>query len=86
MGASPTTRWVDDRPGARDLPPRSCPAARLIDPRWAELDNVVLTPHSAANTSGVWTASAALAVDIVLQVTRGAQPEQLLNPEAWDRC
>jgi phosphoglycerate dehydrogenase-like enzyme len=25
----------------------------MTDPRWAELDNVVLTPHSAANTSGV---------------------------------
>jgi phosphoglycerate dehydrogenase-like enzyme len=50
----------------------------MTDPRWAELDNVVLTPHSAANTSGVWTASAALAVDIVLRVTRrhgtGASP------------
>jgi D-3-phosphoglycerate dehydrogenase len=57
----------------------------MTEPRWAELDNVVLTPHSAANTHGVWTASAALAVEIVLRVMRGEQPEQLLNPQAWDR-
>ncbi|MBV9012350.1 MAG: phosphoglycerate dehydrogenase [Pseudonocardiales bacterium] len=57
----------------------------MTDPRWAELDNVVLSPHSAANTQGVWTASAALAVQIVLQVLRGERPAQLLNPEVWDR-
>jgi D-3-phosphoglycerate dehydrogenase / 2-oxoglutarate reductase len=56
----------------------------MTDPRWAALGNVVLTPHSAANTHGVWTASAALAVEIVLQVMRGEQPEQLLNPQAWE--
>lgn len=56
----------------------------MTDPRWAELENVVLTPHCAANTSGVWSASAALAVDIVLQVLRGEKPTQLLNPQAWD--
>jgi D-3-phosphoglycerate dehydrogenase / 2-oxoglutarate reductase len=55
----------------------------MTDPCWAELDNVVLTPHSAANTHGVWTASAALVVQIVLQVMRGEQPAQLLNPEVW---
>ncbi len=55
----------------------------MTDPRWAELDNVVLTPHSAANTQGVWTASAALAAEVVLKVMRGEQPVQLLNPEVW---
>jgi phosphoglycerate dehydrogenase-like enzyme len=56
----------------------------MTDPRWAELDNVVLTPHSAANTSGVWAASAALAAEIVIKVMRGEQPPQLLNPQVWD--
>lgn len=56
----------------------------MTDPRWAELDNVVLTAHSAANTHGVWTASAALAAEVVLKVMHGEQPEQLLNPEVWD--
>jgi D-3-phosphoglycerate dehydrogenase / 2-oxoglutarate reductase len=57
----------------------------MTDPRWAELDNVVLTPHSAANTHGVWTASAELAAEIVVKVMRGEQPAQLLNPEAWNK-
>lgn len=56
----------------------------MTDPRWAELDNVVLTPHSAANTHGAWAASAALAAEIVVQAMRGEQPAQLLNPEVWD--
>jgi len=56
----------------------------MTDPRWAELETVVLTPHTAPNTHGVLKASWAMAVDIVLQVLRGEQPEQLLNPEAWE--
>jgi len=56
----------------------------LVDPRWAELDNVVLTPHSAPNTEGVWTASCTLAAEIVLKVLRDEQPVQLLNPAAWE--
>ncbi len=56
----------------------------MVDPRWADLDNVVLTPHSGPSTHGVWTASGAMAVDIVLQVLADEKPEQLLNPEAWE--
>ncbi len=56
----------------------------MTDPRWAELDNVVLTPHAAPNTIGVWEASATMAVDIVLMVLAGEQPGQLLNSEAWE--
>ncbi|MGH3370103.1 MAG: phosphoglycerate dehydrogenase [Nocardioidaceae bacterium] len=57
----------------------------LVDPRWAELDNVVLTPHSGPNTEGVRKASGAMAADIVLKVLGDEQPDQLLNPEAWVR-
>ena len=57
----------------------------MTDPRWAELDNLVMTPHSAPNTFGVWTASGAMTVDIVLMVLAGEPPEQLLNPEAWQQ-
>ena len=57
----------------------------MDDPRWAELDNVILTPHSGPNTEGVRTASGDMAVDIVLKVLRDEQPEQLLNAEAWER-
>lgn len=56
----------------------------MADPRWAALENVVLTPHSGASTQGVWTASGEMAVEIVLKVLRDEQPEQLLNPEAWE--
>ncbi len=56
----------------------------MSDPRWAELDNVVLTPHSAPNTHGVWKASNDMAAGIVIQVMlNDQQPSQLLNPEAW---
>lgn len=57
----------------------------MTDPRWAELDNVVLTPHSAPNTHGVWTASGAMTVDIVLMVLDSIRPGQLLNPEIWQQ-
>ncbi len=57
----------------------------MDDPRWAELDNVILTPHSGPNTEGVRTASGAMAADIVLKVLRDELPEQLLNPEASER-
>ena len=57
----------------------------MEDPRWAELENVVLTPHSGPNTEGVRKASGAMAVDIVLKTLRDEQPDQLLNPEAWAR-
>lgn len=56
----------------------------MVDPRWAELENVVLTPHSGPSTHGVWVASGAMAVDIVLQVLAGEKAEQILNPQAWD--
>jgi len=56
----------------------------MTDPRWAELETVVLTPHTAPNTHGVLKASWAMAVEIVLQVLRDEQPEQLINPEAWE--
>ncbi len=57
----------------------------MTDPRWAELETAVLTPHTAPNTHGVLKASWEMAVDIVAQVLRGEQPEQLLNPEAWEK-
>ncbi|MEO6120874.1 MAG: phosphoglycerate dehydrogenase, partial [Acidimicrobiales bacterium] len=46
----------------------------MVDPRWAELENVVLTPHSGPSTYGVWKASGALTTEIVLKVLAGEQP------------
>ncbi len=57
----------------------------MVDRRWAELDNVVMTPHSGPSTYGVWVASGQMAVDIVLKVLAGERVEQLLNPQAWER-
>ena len=56
----------------------------MVDPRWAELENVVLTPHSGPSTHGVWVASGAMAVDIVLRVLADEKAEQVLNPQAWE--
>lgn len=56
----------------------------MVDARWAELENVVLTPHSGPNTVGVRKASGAMAVDIVIRTLHDEQVEQLLNPDAWD--
>lgn len=57
----------------------------MLDARWAELENVVLTPHSGPSTYGVWKASGAMAVDIVLKVLGDEKPHQLLNPDTWDQ-
>jgi D-3-phosphoglycerate dehydrogenase / 2-oxoglutarate reductase len=57
----------------------------MNDPRWADLDNVVLTPHSAPSTDGVWAAGWEMATAIVLKVLHGEKPTQLLNPDVWER-
>lgn len=54
----------------------------MTELRWVALDTVVLTPHTAANTDGAWSAASALAADIVLRVLRGETPDQVLNPQA----
>lgn len=53
--------------------------------RWYALDNVVVTPHCAPATSGVWTAGWEMINRIVLATLRGEQPEGILNPEVWER-
>ncbi len=55
------------------------------DTRFFELENVVLTPHTAPNTVGVWLATGQLCAENVLRVLRGEQPEGLRNPEVWER-
>ncbi|MGH3771203.1 MAG: hypothetical protein ACRDRW_07380 [Pseudonocardiaceae bacterium] len=55
-------------------------AVNLIRPE-DELGEIPTRLHAAG-----WTASAALAAQIVVQVMRGEQPAQLLNPQAWRRA
>ncbi|MCC6178154.1 MAG: phosphoglycerate dehydrogenase [Chloroflexi bacterium] len=53
--------------------------------RWAALENVVLTPHSAPSTSGVWEATWVLGTESILRHQRGEHPPSVLNPEVWDQ-
>jgi D-3-phosphoglycerate dehydrogenase len=55
------------------------------EPPFTEFDNVVLTPHSAPATTGVWEAGWAMIARQMLQLAEGEQPEALLNPEVWER-
>jgi phosphoglycerate dehydrogenase-like enzyme len=62
---------------------------RVVEPstggRFAELDNVVLTPHAAGRTEGMWLAGGTMAAEAVLAVLRGERPVGLVNPAAWER-
>jgi phosphoglycerate dehydrogenase-like enzyme len=54
--------------------------------RWASLDNVILTPHSAPSTTGVWTATWKMMDEsIVGFLKEGKQPVGILNPEVWKK-
>jgi phosphoglycerate dehydrogenase-like enzyme len=54
--------------------------------RWAKLDNVVVTPHSAPSTGGVWEATwAMMQASIVEFLQDGKQPVGILNPEVWEK-
>jgi phosphoglycerate dehydrogenase-like enzyme len=61
---------------------------RVVEPctggRFAALDNVVLTPHAAGRTEGMWLAGGTMAAEAVLAVLRGERPNGLVNATAWD--
>jgi D-3-phosphoglycerate dehydrogenase len=61
----------------RDEPP--------LDTRFNELDNIVMTPHTAAATPKAQFASGQMAAESVLKVLSGQQPIGFVNPEVWDR-
>ena len=52
---------------------------------WAELDNVVLTPHAGAVTAEASARLAAMPVDNILAFA-GGQPENVVNPAALDHA
>ena len=55
------------------------------DNRFAQFDNVVLTPHIASNTLETRRAMSLMSVENVLRVLRGERPHGFINPEVWDR-
>lgn len=55
-----------------------------LDPRFLQLENVVLTPHIASSTRATRDAMARLAMRNLDDVLAGRRPAALLNPEVWD--
>lgn len=49
------------------------------------VDNVVLTPHTGAETREAIQNISLAAADNVIRVFKGEKPRSLLNPEAWER-
>ncbi|HRP77093.1 MAG TPA: D-glycerate dehydrogenase [Rhodocyclaceae bacterium] len=54
-----------------------------LDPRFFELDNVVLTPHIGSSTRATRLAMAMLAADNLIAALGGQRPPNLLNPECF---
>lgn len=55
-----------------------------LDPRFFELDNVVLTPHIGSSTRATRLAMAMLAADNLIEALHGRRPPNLLNPDVWE--
>ena len=55
------------------------------DDRFAELTNVVLTPHISGSTHEAQAVSAVMVVEQIVASGRGEMPHGLHNPEIWDR-
>ena len=56
-----------------------------LTPGLAELDNVVLAPHIGSASTETRSKMADMAVDNLLSVLRGERPENIVNPEVWER-
>lgn len=54
-------------------------------PPFAELENVILTPHALSITHECVRDMGQIALGSILDVYRGKHPFALLNPEVWDR-
>lgn len=50
-----------------------------------KLDNILLSPHVGGLTAGFMEQSAATVARAMLSVFRGERPENIRNPEAWER-
>jgi glyoxylate reductase len=56
-----------------------------INPELIGMENVILTPHIASATYEAREKMGQLAVDAVLCVLKGEKPENIVNPEVWDK-
>ncbi len=56
-----------------------------LDPRFCELENVVLTPHIGSSSRATRLKMAMLAADNLIAALSGRRPPNLLNPAAIDR-
>ncbi len=54
-----------------------------MTPGLADLDNVVLTPHTGSATYSTRDRMAVMAAEDVLAGVKGERPENLVNPDAW---
>ena len=56
-----------------------------INPELIGMENVILTPHIASATFEARDKMGQLAVDAILKTLSGEIPENLVNPEVWDK-
>lgn len=56
-----------------------------VYPGLLELDNIVLTPHTASATIATRSNMATMAANNLLAGLRGERPENLVNPEVWGK-
>src|SRR4030042_5726442 len=56
-----------------------------INPELIGMENVILTPHIASATYEAREKMGQLAVDAALNVLKGEKPENIVNPEVWDK-
>ena len=55
------------------------------DPRLAQLDNVVSTPHCGARSPRAWLTTCRHVAQNITDVMECRRPNTLLNPDVWDR-
>jgi glyoxylate reductase len=56
-----------------------------MNPEMMQMENTILTPHIASATVEVREKMTAQAVDNILKVLGGEQPENFVNPEVWEK-
>ncbi len=58
----------------------------IVPPRWAQLDNVLLAPHSIAWTDELFRDIGRAACQGMIDLAKGHRPKGVINPEVFDRA